>query len=236
MSDVKTLLLRAGFRPIAFNPFYARISGCVKAGLLLSQAMYWQENVGADQWFYKTQQDWQLETFLTRTEQESARKTLAELGLLEMRLAGMPAKVHYRVNLLALADRLTEFQPAGNPQPSMQETCKQDVGKLRTGLRDSRKPYKEAETTTENTAESKSARFIPPSLDEVKAYCLERKNSVNPVKWFNHYTSNGWRVGRVPMKNWKAAVHTWEQNDKGNGNGKQSSAERLNQELSFFER
>src|SRR5580658_2600160 len=100
MLDVKTLLLRAGFRVIAFNPFYAKISGCVKAGLLLSQAMYWQGNVGPDKWFYKTQIDWQRETCLTRTEQDRARKTLRELSLLEEKLAGMPARIYYRVNLI----------------------------------------------------------------------------------------------------------------------------------------
>jgi hypothetical protein len=151
MPDVKILLLRAGFRSIAFNPFYAKISGCVKAGLLLSQAMYWQENVGADRWFYKTQQDWLRETCLTRTEQESARKTLCMLGLLEEKLAGMPAKIHFRVNLVALADKLSEFQPAEKPQASLRETCILDAGNPQTGLQESRKLYKEEESTTEST-------------------------------------------------------------------------------------
>ena len=56
-------------------------------------------------------------------------------------------------------------------------------------------------------------KFIKPTLDEVKNYCRERNRGVNPVKWFNHYTSNGWKVGKNPMKNWKAAVHTWEESD-----------------------
>lgn len=57
------------------------------------------------------------------------------------------------------------------------------------------------------------APFIPPTLDEVKAYCLERKNGVNAQKWHDHYTSNGWRVGKNPMKDWRAAVRTWENSD-----------------------
>lgn len=52
--------------------------------------------------------------------------------------------------------------------------------------------------------------FIKPTLEEIQAYCQERKNSVNPQKWFNHYESNGWKVGKNPMKDWKAAVRTWE--------------------------
>lgn len=53
-------------------------------------------------------------------------------------------------------------------------------------------------------------RFIPPAIEEVKRYCLERNNNVNPQKWHDHYTSNGWMVGKSKMKDWKAAVRTWE--------------------------
>ena len=54
---------------------------------------------------------------------------------------------------------------------------------------------------------------IPPQLEWVVSYCSERKKGVNPNKWFNHYKSNGWMVGKNKMKDWRAAVHTWESND-----------------------
>lgn len=53
-----------------------------------------------------------------------------------------------------------------------------------------------------------------PTLDEVKAYCEERKNSVNPETWYAHYKSNGWMVGKNRMRDWRAAVVTWEGNEK----------------------
>ena len=56
------------------------------------------------------------------------------------------------------------------------------------------------------------ARFVPPTLEEVKAYCQERQNNVNPEKFINHYQSNGWMVGKSKMKDWRAAVRTWEHN------------------------
>lgn len=59
----------------------------------------------------------------------------------------------------------------------------------------------------------KESIFIKPTLDEVAQYCRERGNSVNPAKWLNHYESNGWMVGRNKMKDWKAAVRTWEHSD-----------------------
>lgn len=57
-------------------------------------------------------------------------------------------------------------------------------------------------------------RFIKPTVDEVSAYCMERRNNVGPDKFMDYYTSNGWRVGKNPMKDWKAAVRTWEGNEK----------------------
>ena len=56
-------------------------------------------------------------------------------------------------------------------------------------------------------------QFKPPTFDEVQAYCLERKNSVNAQKFIDHYTSNGWMVGKNKMKDWKAAIRTWEHNN-----------------------
>ena len=57
-------------------------------------------------------------------------------------------------------------------------------------------------------------RFITPTLEEVQAYCQERNNGVDAQKWYDYYSANGWKVGRNPMKDWKASVRTWERNDK----------------------
>jgi hypothetical protein len=58
------------------------------------------------------------------------------------------------------------------------------------------------------------SRFKPPTVDEVKAYCAERKNYVDAEHFVSHYEANGWKVGKNPMKDWKAAVRTWEAEDK----------------------
>lgn len=68
----------------------------------------------------------------------------------------------------------------------------------------------------------RAREFVRPTLEEVVNYCRERGNAVDPERWFSYYESNGWRVGRNAMKDWRAAVRTWERNDfdaKGNGNG-----------------
>lgn len=63
---------------------------------------------------------------------------------------------------------------------------------------------------------AKRKRFTPPTLEEVKEYCSERGNNVDAERFIDYYTSNGWQVGRNKMKDWKAAVRTWERsgNDK----------------------
>jgi len=53
-------------------------------------------------------------------------------------------------------------------------------------------------------------KFIKPTIEEVAAYCTERGKGVNPQKWLDHYEANGWMCGKTKMKDWKAAVRTWE--------------------------
>ena len=60
-----------------------------------------------------------------------------------------------------------------------------------------------------------ASRFTPPTLEEVKSYCLERKNNVDAQRFIDYYSSNGWMVGKNKMKDWKAAVRTWERNSFG---------------------
>lgn len=57
-------------------------------------------------------------------------------------------------------------------------------------------------------------RFIPPSREEVQAYCKERNNNVDAERFIDYYTSNGWMVGKNRMKDWKASVRTWERNEQ----------------------
>ena len=75
-------------------------------------------------------------------------------------------------------------------------------------------------------------RFVPPSIEDVQAYCLERNNNVDAERFINHYTSNGWKVGKNPMKDWKAAVRTWEHNGY---NAKTPKRSNTDEALDFYE-
>lgn len=58
-----------------------------------------------------------------------------------------------------------------------------------------------------------SSRFTPPTVDDIRSYCMERGNDVDPERFYDFYASKGWRVGQNPMKDWRAAVRTWERRD-----------------------
>ena len=74
----------------------------------------------------------------------------------------------------------------------------------------------ELELELDTEKEKKSTKFIPPTIKEIDDYCKERKNSVNADKFYNFYQAKGWMVGRNKMKDWQAAVRTWEIKDNEN--------------------
>ena len=71
----------------------------------------------------------------------------------------------------------------------------------------------------------KRKRFVKPTLSEIEQYCIERNNNVNAEQFFDYYESNGWKVGKNSMKDWKAAVRTWERSEYRKPNSKKNSKE-----------
>ena len=108
--------------------------------------------------------------------------------------------------------------------------------------------YKEKEIDKENKKENtilfpsvvntKTARaiFLPPTISEVKEYCEKRKNGISPEQFVNFYQSKGWMIGKNKMKDWKAAVRTWEiQNRKNNGNNQTSDNSKFRDSKNVYE-
>lgn len=76
---------------------------------------------------------------------------------------------------------------------------------------------KELELEKEKEVEleaSKSKRFTPPTYEEVENYCLENNYTVNAERFVDFYEAKGWLIGKNKMKDWKAAVRTWERKQK----------------------
>ena len=73
----------------------------------------------------------------------------------------------------------------------------------------------EVDTPPESTPKKKTSRFIPPTEEEVKQYCLESGYVLDAQRFVDFYECKGWMVGKNKMKNWKAAVRTWVKKDQG---------------------
>ena len=71
-------------------------------------------------------------------------------------------------------------------------------------------------TNTNLTDSNKKASFKKPTLDEVKNYCILRKNNIEAEAFIDFYESKGWQIGKEIMKSWKACVRTWESREKKN--------------------
>ena len=110
---------------------------------------------------------------------------------------------------------------------------KVSIGKDRLvviGQDEEQKNVIEIETTT-----TKEKKFVKPSLEEIKNYCLERKNKIDAERFFDYYESKGWKVGKAPMKDWQAAIRTWERNDnEGNTNNEKSNGDKYSRENGWF--
>ena len=78
------------------------------------------------------------------------------------------------------------------------------------------KNEKNVKNKENNKEKIKRVTFVPPSLNQVSEYCTERKNTVNPNQFIDHYQTNGWMRGKSKVKDWKACIRTWEAKSKQN--------------------
>ena len=76
---------------------------------------------------------------------------------------------------------------------------------------------KERSKEGKNNKGSQARRFVPPSVNEVSSYCNQRSNHVDASQFVDHYEARGWMIGKNKMRDWKAAVRTWERNGHSNG-------------------
>ena len=110
-------------------------------------------------------------------------------------------------NMKALANDSNSYQTVANDSKDNQSEAKGSHKEKKRNNKEKEGNEKEAINIVPLT------RFVPPTEDEVALYCIERRNHVNAQKFVDYYSSNGWKVGRNPMKDWKAAVRTWEKSE-----------------------
>jgi predicted phage replisome organizer len=150
----------------------------------------------------------------------SALKILTELGMVEV----FDDKTLFMTEVAKLLDSETyaakrkrlqrENEEKGDIVPRLSPICPQDIETDIETETEKEKEIKSDKPAPEEKPKRKRQPFVPPTFEEVAAYCVERKNSVDPKKFFNYYTAGHWKDSRGdPVKNWKQKLITWERRD-----------------------
>jgi len=179
---MKQLLSSTAF--LVLNKTLARNIGLKESILLadlISKEEYFISNGMTDGWFFNTEANIEKDTTLTAYQQRKAIKKLKELNIIETKRIGVPAKQHFKINEELVVKFLNNLS-----------------------LSKSTTINKNKEITITNKY------FNKPKIEEIENYCLERNNNIDAYSFFNYYESKGWMIGKNKMKDWKAAVRTWE--------------------------
>ena len=150
----------------------------------------------------------------------SALKILTELGMVEV----FDDKTLFMTEVAKLLDSETyaakrkrlqrENEEKGDIVPRLSPVCPQEIEKDIEIEKEKEKEIKSDTPAPEEKPKRKRQPFVPPTFEEVAAYCVERKNSVDPKKFFDYYTAGNWKDSRGdPVKNWKQKLITWERRD-----------------------
>ena len=168
--------------------------------------------------------------------QDDMKILLAKKFLLSFETGVIVIK-HWRINNYLRSDRYKETKfieeknrlsikengsysmggiPTGIPSIGKDSIGKDSIGNIVVVMENN-----EQQPQQQEEKEKEIKRFTKPTVEEIKQYCLERKNKIDAEHFFDYYESKGWKIGKNSMKNWKAAVRTWERKnfDKGGENG-----------------
>ena len=167
----------------------------------------------------------QTKTKLSPSAIKRARNALKQVGLIDFTARkGNQSTVYHFVSMSKFAvlyepqsglQSALQDEPQSEPRTVPQtvpQTVSQSGRNIRHKTKDKDVDLKESKT------KKVSSKFVKPSVDEVIAYCKERNNQVDASRFVDYYDANGWRIGKNPMKDWKAAVRTWERNNYGGTN------------------
>ena len=127
------------------------------------------------------------------------------------------------------ADRKREYRQRietdrTNVQTNLRQISEKSPPEIEIELEKEIKIEKEIDSSAKSTT-TKRKRFEKPTLSEIEQYCIERNNNINAEQFYDYYESNGWKVGKSSMKNWQAAVRTWERSEYRKPTVKKNSKE-----------
>ena len=142
-------------------------------------------------------------TGLNRGSVYKARRKLREMNIISISQKGDGSIATYYIN---------KFYKTWRVSPK-KETVSQKVDEVSPKSDEKCLPNCTPQKKERNI--QKKDRFVPPSLEAVKSYCSEISAKINPAVFFDHYTGNGWLIGKSPMRDWKATVRNWDRRESG---------------------
>lgn len=217
-----------------FDIEVARIVG-VNAAILLENIAYWCEHNQANEENYHDGHYWTFnsmkafEELFPYLKQNAIRTALGKLKDAGLIIVGNYNKSAYdRTSWYALTDKANAILGI---HTSICEKPQMELGESTNQFEGNNEPIPDitsvvTSSVTSDVSKPKRKRFVPPSLDDVKAYCNERHNSVDAQKFLDYYSMTGWKTkGGAVIKDWKACVRTWELNTRNEAPKYQTQAQ-----------
>lgn len=133
---------------------------------------------------------------------------MIEKGLIEIINRGNSQETHYNIVNYCI------YQSADDYESNSKVTVRGAVSKQSVDTNNNVNNVNNEKNDKKTIGDISAPQFKLPTIEDIKAYCLERQNNVDAEKWHNFYSSKGWMIGKNKMKDWKAAVRTWEKERK----------------------
>lgn len=146
------------------------------------------------------------------TTAEKMKTVVQGYGLFEITEDEFFISPSLRERMLKYDEKKEKARMAANKR--WQNELQQQSGRNADALQSQSEPNASREEKSKVDKSKSKKKFNPPTLEEVKKYCKERSNNVDPQRFIDFYESKGWYVGKNKMKDWKAAVRTWEGKEK----------------------
>ena len=207
----------------------------INAAVLFENICYWIKQNEAnetnffdgDYWTYNSHKAFaELFPYLSKRQIETALSKLIENGIVK---TGNYNRLAYdRTLWYALTQKgkcISQFGVMDNPENG--NGLPQNVSPI-PNINTDINPNNKQQYINNKADKPPRTRFVPPSRQEVQAYCDERNNNVDAERFVDYYTVNGWKVGKNSMKDWKAAVRNWERTSTDKPTQKQDKPETNN--------
>ena len=174
-------------KPIAFYPQLAKALGGIEEAIFIQQLYYWSDkSKNKEGWIYKSKKEWEDETTLTKYQQDRIVKKLKNKKIIEVKLKGVPATLHYKLNIQMLQKAITRCW----------ETRQLDIGKVDNS-------YMVTENTTENT------HYGEPSSPGLSSKKEKKDSNTTPSSSQEVFNSDEWINNAKTDKKRHIRISAW---------------------------